>query len=885
MRVVVGTGVASLAVLCLFAPATARAQGLQNCVQNVSGELPIGTVTDPGYGWKKDIVTWLTPQGVDAFAWVEPLSFVDPVEAYVNVSAPNGNLCSFVPGPSQVPQAPWQALGPDEQLHVEQLWLLVKGLGVPWSWFNHGPELYTLDEMKRESDCSVRTPGLAWGDSLAFFANWEYVGNPFRPGTGNSEVLKRRLAAWLGLQMIMLDYAHNGSTGSFAQWAGAQPTWYEHPQANGVPYQGMMVGAELSAQLALMAWTFERVRDVLDPVTDAAMQEALLTYAERVHLWNPYYPQINRGIRSTYGLYYVWEATQDSRVLVWYEAALHQFFDPNLNWIAGGYWRDDYGLDLGYGGACLMAADRVLAEDPAAPDFVRDAVKQSHELIAHLAVPDVDGRWVAPTPFNARTSIGSIRGVAPHVREAYYGGLERYMLAHGQELPFAAASLRDVEVLGPQGTLALDPRVTGFHEHLACLGAGYVGYINTALTITPPAIEAQTEWPSLTRSQDFSPPPTFLEEHHTGLLVDLWDQLDAQPIDALMPVERSGTKIRNFADRFVYGRFDGPSSGQAYAAVLHLGEVGELPGGGESGFGGGQLAYFWTEDGGPTLLGKRKGRSSGTPGEFDDWTQWRTFALHSVFLRTAAGNVTTSSRIVTPTTSVFPLAQAPTPADVPGALAGTGSWAVPAAVQDSQAQALLARAGGQIPVQGRREATGLPITTLIKAIDYQRSFLMSDTGIWVESKLGKSHPAERLNEGWEMFPVWNRDVDRQPGLGDAVILLHSSSQGLVDVSAGMPSTVQDVTMVEILRGHADHLRPRASGPGERGVGAGLRAQPDADGRSSAAGVCPQRGRLPAGGGDVSLSHRGAVIGAAFAGARASASAQCLWPSSPRRSFL
>lgn len=797
---------AGLAGPLALTPLEARAY-LQQCVQGVSGELPIGGPGDPGHPWKWTINDWLGRFGSDDFTWVEPLTLVDPIQAYGAGYAPNGNLCSFG---NQVLPAPWPGVGPAERLHIEQFWLLNGTRFVmPWEWFTHDPKAYTLEHMIDEAACDVRTPGLAWGDSLAFFASWEYAGSPFRPGLANNEVLKRRLAAWLGLQLIMLDFAHYGGDGTFVPHAYAGPPRFDHPLPGNAgqnpAWASMLNGAELSGQLALLAWTFGHVRDILADDVDAAYREALLTMAERVHLWNPYDPQINRGIRSTYGLGYVWEQTQDPDAFAWYQAALDQFYEPQSgNWIPGGYWRDDYGLDLGYGGASLMAGERVVSEDPGAPAFVYEAVATSQELVAHLALPDVDGHWVSPSAFNSRTSKGPIFNVAASAREGYYGGVHRYLLGLAADLPYARAFLRDVQYLGPQGQDALDPRAPGFHENLACLGAGLVVFINPLLGQGGGG--GSVSWPDLTRSQDWAPPPTYVENHTTDLLVDLWDDLDQSPQDALMPVERGGLTIRNFADRFVFGRFD-PDAGNAYAAGLHLGEVGSIAGVGESGFGGGQLAFFWTPDGGPALLGVRKGRSTGLTPSDDNWIEWRTFPQHAVWVRTAAGNLTTSARIVTPTTEVFTLAQDPTFFALDAAMHGTGAWASPPTVPDDQAVAVLARVSGKIPTMGHSTAvtTGAPTPTLTAPIAYKRTFLMGEAGVWVESTLGGGHPGDSVTELWESFPVWHGDAVAQPALDPPIVLLHSSSQGVVDASLGTPTPVADVGKIEVLRAQGDTI--------------------------------------------------------------------------------
>lgn len=809
----------------LLASATAQAgplplpwpsANLQNCTQGVYAELPIGSFGDPGYSWKLTIVDWLSALQTQDFAWTEPLEVVDPLQAYGVGYAPNGNLCNFAPPqvqnppPGQVLALGQWGIGPAEHLHIEQLWLLGStspDFFMPWQWFNHDPAIFTLDEMIDEATCEVKTPGIAWGDSLAFLASWDYAGSPFHPATANNRALKLRLAAWLGLQLVMLDDAHNGNSGTYGAAAfppHSPPQRFAHPLPAtnpAAPWADMRIGAELSGQLALLAWTFRHVRGILDPGVDAAMREALLTYAERVALWNPYYPQTNRGIRAAYALRYVFEETGDLDTEQHYQAVLKQFFDPGAgNWIKGGYWRDDYGLDLGYGGSNLMAAVRVLAEDATAPTFARDAIELSHELAAHLAVRDVDGRWTAPQAFNSRTPNGTIRNVSLHVRNGYYGGLPRFLLGYAEGMPYAAASLRDVDVLAPQGpNFQLDPRVAGFHENLACLSTGYVGYMNLALDDLPETIDpyvdsrGQCPWPNLTRSQDWAPPPTFIEEHRLGTLVDLWDEL-AVPGQELMPVEEPGTKIRNFGDRFVYGRFDGAGPGTEYAAVLHVGEVGQLAGGDEAGLGGGQLASLWTLDGGPTLLARRKGRGQ------DDWSQWETFPVHAITLQTASGRVSSTTLNAIPTAQVFPLAQAPTPGQIADALAGSGAWAAPAAVPDSQASAALVWVKGEIPAQGYGTTGGYG-PSLLQPIRYRRAFLMMDGGIWIRSTLGGSAAGELLTDAWETVPIWNRDRGSQTSLLDTRILLHSTLYGQpVDASMGSGGTVSGVTMIEVLRG-------------------------------------------------------------------------------------
>lgn len=278
-----------------------------------------------------------------------------------------------------------------------------------------------------------------------------------------------------------------------------------------------------------------------------------------------------------------------------------------------------------------------------------------------------------------------------------------------------------------------------------------------------------------------------------------------------MPIEEPGTTIRRFGDSFVYGRFDGAGSGKVFAAVLHVGEVGQLFGGGESGFGGGQLASLWTEEGGPTLLARRKGRSSGDPSKNDDWAQWRTFPVHAITLRTKTGRVASTILDHDPGAAISPLAVAPLPGQIGDALAGYGAWSSPATVPEDQASAVLATVKGEIPAIGYGELSGLG-PSLLADVRYRRSFLMADGGIWVRSTLGGTHPGEKLTDAWETVPVWNRDTSIQGSLLDTTIILHSAQLGPVDASHGSGGRVPDVDLVEIVRGgettwiHFDHKR-------------------------------------------------------------------------------
>lgn len=773
------------AALLLSTPARAQ-QWLQDCGDPASpGILPIGYPGSPGFAWKEPLYQWMSQFGDADFDWVQPPKFIDPGDVY----GATGPGCSTNPV--------WQGLGAPERTQIEQYWLLVQGdFPVPMAWFTYDPHLFTVEAMEEENTCEALLPDLAWGDGLAFFANWQYPGNPFGPGTGNDLVLKRRLAVWLGAQLILLDRGHYDTQPPYTPaWTGL----HDHPlQGSGAA----AVGSELAAVLGELAWTYLNIEDTLAPNEQVWFETALEMYAERVDYWGAFNQHSNRGIRATHALYYAWAATGSSDVWVWYQDSLVQFFDASGgNWVPGGYWRDDRGMDLNYGGSNLMSAVRTMQIDTSGvPQFVTDAVSDAFELNAHLTVPDVDGRWLSPNVFNSRTSQGPTWMLAPYAYQSYYGAFNRFLPALDLRLPWAEAYMRDQPGIGTR-TPYYNVQSANFHGHLGC-DSQYAQYINPQLL---GQLAAPDPWPPLWESQDWGVPLSTLENHDVSLWPSWWaDVQQSQGTGMshndnleLMPTELHGPYLRNFADKFIFAKYGQPGLGLEYSASLHVGEIGFLNSGAESGWGGGQLVNLWAPDGGSFVLGRRMGVNNPP---FDDWAQWRRFPWHTVTLRTDDDRIATSARIFTPTTQVFLLAQEPPAASIPAALAGVGAWGAPPTVPEDVATSAIVHVRGQIGPDGRQESNGAPMWTgvLNSPVDYHRSFVFTKTSLFVRTEVGAGGAGDLLTEAWETLPIWNRGVVDQATMLDATIRLRSLTQGWVTATTGtngIVPMVQDIIVV------------------------------------------------------------------------------------------
>jgi len=191
------------------------------------------------------------------------------------------------------------------------------------------------------------------------------------------------------------------------------------------------------------------------------------------------------------------------------------------------------------------------------------------------------------------------------------------------------------------------------------------------------------------------------------------------------PFLRDGEFARGFGKAFVV------TKQKTFAAILHLGPVGECPENdgnfqwsGPLGFGGGQLSAFWTENTGSVILGRRSGMHWDRC--YDDTAKWRLWPLHAVSGATVEGKMFTSARIIRPDTTF--------------AIKGTEATA---------------RAAGVVP------ASMLGQTDVLKGrIEYAREFAAGPAGVQVTTTV-KGDGEDLLTELVETIPVYLREQRKQ----------------------------------------------------------------------------------------------------------------------------
>lgn len=813
------------------APSEAYAGSLQNCPapsKTASPRLPIGV---PGpqatrmFAEKTELRSFIANLTLGDVSLPAPLPpFGNPVDLYHLTPATQntGGVCQ--PGitlPGTLPAADAQEL--------ERLWAMF----AQYDDAQDRPALYMLSlhaqdfllpAMEDVATCDAHTPGMDWDPMVSWLANWEYPGNPYHTDASLRRAVKLRGASWLALQLIMLDWNHWGGVLPTAAPSG---TTFTHPPpglaSNGVSSE-MNVGFELAGHLGHLAFTYLQVKDALPVSTRVAMETLLRMYAERLHVWGPYGQQNNMAIRATFGNLFVHQATGDPAVLGYYQATLAGFFGNQSGgrFFPAGYFTDDGRFDSGYNGWNILHVLRLLQLDTNPPQELLDAATTLFDLHGHLTFRDPDGSWYSPNAFNTRSFKGAIgKATEGHPRASSGGGIQRFLPALQpfpglpDGLPFAYAFMRDAPYLGPQDTTPwipgghLDPTSPTFYRDLICQLSDVPGQLTSTSQVLPPGAPYRARWPQMPQDRDYAMPTLAVTLHRSPALQTWAQNVAAKPELEDFPFDAEGPLTRSFDDELVYAKFTGPAgSGRPYAALIHAGPVSPSdhyvggttqPGYIPAGFGGGQLSMFWGPFTGASVRGMRHGYNN-TPA--DDWAEWRAWPIHAVTLLSAAGDWTSSARIIVPSTDVtyygkgIPSAQLAPQLDQNPCL----GWPVPepalATPPTTTAPAVLVRVCGDIPDQLRRFGP-TPAQVLAAPMPYQRAIYADEDGMYVRTTVSP-FVNDPLNEAWETLPIYDQYWPTVTNYPAADILLFDVYGQMTLATAGM-APVSDVVRVYVAR--------------------------------------------------------------------------------------
>lgn len=535
-----------------------------------------------------------------------------------------------------------------------------------------------------------------WAEALGTFIRWDSPGNPFR----DSRALKLRAFVTAAAKLMLVDdHLDNPAN------AGAiRSDW------NGY-------------NLISAAAPYPVFRDELPAEVRKAYEAGLLRLGRKLLAMGPKGEECDYELSAAVGLWYAAQAVGDADFAREAEAyartlcADPRFFDP------AGYWVEAGGLDLGFGGmANFWAVWLALASDW---PFARDAVDRAYRLRAHLVLPEPDGTLTGPSAFNNR--LGS-----PASEDQWHWDGTR---DHGAAMLTDEALCLIAPPTAEQLADAMAQRVDIFngqlygnlrnHPYTHPTGERYLGGdAKTGRYLENHEIRG-TRWSWRMFPNGFNYPigmnPAY-EFYRPGAHARLAElQAENSPL-LRSPYLRNETFIRTLGTAFVAARQEG------YAAIVHVGPVGSpAPGSGMAqytgpmGFGGGQLAAFWTPAAGSAILARRSGLAMRGPDclLFDRLDQWPLWPIHAVSGRTSDGQILSSGRIV-----------------------------APAVTHTSSKGAAGVRVAGELPVVSTNG-----IGQLTGRLDYARTFTIGPRGVRVETTIrsdGKAGLAELI----ETIPVY-----------------------------------------------------------------------------------------------------------------------------------
>lgn len=619
---------------------------------------------------------------------------------------------------------------------------------------------FTLGFIESPADQTVIQP-LAWAEPLAWLANWDYAGNPYR----GSKALKLRAFVLAAQDLMMVDEQQEHTDAPM--WRRAD--WF-------------------APHLLMYAYTYAAVRDELPEGARKAFEAGLAKMVRRVDGWGPRGDETYLDIQAALAMTILYGAMDDADLKPVMEGYVRRFMTPGEFYSPAGYFADQGCFDPGFNGLTLFYATWLALRAPPEWTWAREAVAQAWKLRGYLMLPEPDDDpalaekrlLFSPTHMTLRTGSAVCydqwNWPFKFVAAAYLtdDALCQVRWPSADELRSGPESA----VGGLMGNLnqnPQDPRPGVAHN---------VFLKNEELGILP---TSPWTWRLFPGSPVF-PMINYGADHYPKGFAARLAGLQAAKSPLLeLPFRRSGSFIERFDKSFVVAKVGG------YGAIIHTGPVSGLSDkevfkwpGAPYGLSGGTLSAFWTPAAGSLILGRRGGMSNpgGQPVCFDKPAEWRNWPVHAVIGSTGGDHFFTSARIRSPDTTC----------EVAGDRATiTVSGVIPPAPLDAD------RA-----LQGR--------------LDYARSFRLAPDGVRIETRVA-GDGADMLTELYEVIPALHRDYHQGTGVTARI----EFRQGGAWVAAS-PALAENVTAIRITRFNGaaivtlDRARRVKLSPGETSEG-------------------------------------------------------------------
>ncbi len=498
--------------------------------------------------------------------------------------------------------------------------------------------------------------------SLAWLAQWDYPGNPYR----GSRSLRLRALTLAAVDMIMLDhlYDHNPRGAARADYLGGNLIW--------------------------IGYTYLHCREALSAPARQAFEAGIRRLVEqRLVKWGPKGLMTDMDLFAPVGLRYLSEALGDPAFSAVCREYSRQLFTDEKYFHPAGYFVDNGCFDTSYNGISLYFGvwAALLAPDW---DFAQAALRQALRLRAHLCFPAPDGSFSGPSGMSSRTSADPARDQWQFANRLPAEGMLADEALYRAPLP----ELAEMQKVHPK-------LLAGINKQLAAPAPGKPG----------PWLEVH--WSHrLNYAYELCP-----AGHYERLV-----SLAATRPELFKPLYAGDERfIREFERAFVIARLDG------WAAAVHTGPVGRPVGhnGLWYGFGGGQLAAFWTPAAGVLIAN----RSRGVQGQiFNTYDEWRNWPAHAVSGLTADDGLVSSNRIQLPATTQ--------------------------AVGQDQAAITV---GGEMPLYNPKRTGVRP-----SGLHYERQFSLASGAVTITTTVRGGDNPPLVAELYESIPVFLSETNNHP---------------------------------------------------------------------------------------------------------------------------
>lgn len=429
------------------------------------------------------------------------------------------------------------------------------------------PEYFTLENIESNGRIYMEIGRGGWisSEQTAFFAEWDYPGNPHY----NSTAVKLRAFVAAAVDMMMMDEAHDNRDGRRSDFLGGQ--------------------------LIMWAYPYGVAKDILPDNVKSAFEEGLIRMFEKVETWGPTGTHADMDTRSAPGMLYTAKYV-DSVDLT---QRAYNYIDRILNrhFKSPGYIDHGDALDGSYNGISLyhLAWAAYLTHYPR----LHDVVDKMSKLKAYITLPDPNGNLISPHHSNPASSDG---------------------VTNDQWSPF----FRDVGLatFSDNAIYKIKNEIYEQSTMVSDLNRRLRDYINSdagnSQRFTTPSNSTPGEWRRRHWTEtNFNYASLYYQIGSYQRFIESEDEYE------LPPMGRSDSFIESFDDKILSAKQNN------YGVILFNDRLswwareGALEG---LSFGGGNLSAFWTESTGTVILGVSRGLVHGGH-KFEDWKTWPVHAL------------------------------------------------------------------------------------------------------------------------------------------------------------------------------------------------------------------------------------------------------------------